>query len=269
LAQTVTSGGDTVSEPTETQPSVLILTPVKDAAESLAGYVAALERLSYPRKRISLGILESDSADDTYARLKDLELQLERRFRRFSLFKRDYGFHMPTGVPRWTAAFQKVRRSILARSRNQLLMRALDDEDWVLWLDVDVVDYPADLIESLLSAQRDIVHPHCVLEPGGPTFDLNAWRDKGRLLMSDLRGTNGPVRLDAVGGTVLLVRADCHRDGLIFPPFPYGQPNPRIRDQHPVWGKGELETEGLGVMAYDMGLQCWGLPDYEVFHEKK
>ena len=25
---------------------------------------------------------------------------------------------------------------------------------------------------------------------------------------------------------------------------------------------------GLGMMAYDMGLQCWGLPDYEVLHHQ-
>jgi len=250
------------------RPTVLILSPAKDAASHLPSYVKGLEHLSYPRELMSLGMLESDSVDGTFARLQALRPQLEQRFNRVSLFKRDFGFRMPPGIPRWTPAFQQVRRGILARSRNYLLMRALDDEDWVLWLDTDVVDYPVDLIETLLSAQRDIVHPHCVLEPGGPTFDRNAWRDKGRLLMSDLRGAEGPVRIDSVGGTVLLVRADCHRDGLIFPPFPYGRSNPRIRDIHPVWGIGEMETEGLGMMASDMGLQCWGLPDYEVFHQK-
>jgi len=250
------------------RPTVLILTPAKDAASSLSSYVRGLEHLSYSRESISLGMLESDSVDGTFSHLQALRPQLEQRFTRVCLFKRDFGFRLPPGVPRWTPTFQQVRRGILARSRNHLLMRALDDEDWVLWLDVDVVDYPADLVEMLLSVQRDIVHPHCVLDPGGGTFDRNAWRDKGRSLMSDLRGAGGPVRIDSVGGTVLLVRADCHRDGLIFPPFPYGQPNPHIRDTHPVWGIGEMETEGLGMMAYDMGLQCWGLPDYEVFHQK-
>ena len=86
--------------------------------------------------------------------------------------------------------------------------------------------------------------------------------------MSDLRGADGPVRLDSVGGTVLFLRADLHRDGLVFPPFPYGRENPKIRDSHPVWGKGEIETEGFGMMAHDMGLQCWGLPDYEVLHHE-
>jgi len=257
-----------MNESVSSSPTVLVLTPVKDASGNLPCFVRGLERLSYPPELLTLGLLESDSIDDTFARLQALRPQLERRFNRVSLFKRDFGFHLPPTVPRWTPAFQQVRRSVLARSRNHLLMRALDDEDWVLWLDVDVVDYPSNLIEFLLSVQRDIVHPHCVLEPGGDTFDRNAWRDKGRTLMSDLRGSDGPVRIDSVGGTVLLVRADCHRDGLLFPPFPYGRPNPRIRDTHPVWGIGEMETEGFGMMAYDMGLQCWGLPDYEVFHQK-
>jgi hypothetical protein len=39
-----------------------------------------------------------------------------------------------------------------------------------------------------------------------------------------------------------------------------------MREKHPVWGQGEIETEGLAMMASDMGLQCWGLPDYIVTH---
>lgn len=259
---------ETISTTRQEKPSVLILTPVKDAKSHLASYVAGLERLSYPRRLLSLGLLESDSADGTFGLLGELKERLERRFNRVSLDKHDFGFRMPPGVPRWAPAYQLSRRAVLARSRNRLLMQALGDEGWVLWLDVDVIEYPSDLIESLLATGRDILHAHCVLRYGGPTFDRNAWRDKGTIGMSDLRGANGPVRLDSVGGTVLLVCADLHRDGLIFPPFPYGRANPRIRDRHPVWGKGEIETEGFGMMAHDMGLQCWGLPDYEVLHRE-
>jgi hypothetical protein len=157
---------------------------------------------------------------------------------------------------------------VIAKSRNHLLARALTDERWVLWIDVDVVEYPPDVLERLLATRRDIVHPHCVKAFGGPTFDLNAWRDHGRLHMQDLRGGEELVRLDAVGGTMLLVRADLHRDGLIFPPFPYGARSPFVRDPSP-WGPpllGELDTEGLGIMARDMGHQCWGLPNLEIRH---
>ena len=63
---------------------------------------------------------------------------------------------------------------------------------------------------------------------------------------------------------MLLVRADVHRDGLVFPAFPYGVQNPRIRTDN-LW-IGEIETEGLGIMAHDLGVQCWGLPNLEIKH---
>ena len=200
------------------------MTPVKNAANVLGVYADNLDKLTYPRENLSLGILESDSNDGSWSTIESLRPRWEARCRRVVTVKRDYGFHMPPNVPRWQPAFQLARRNVLARSRNQLLFRALADEDWVLWLDVDVIQYPADLISRLLDVGRDIVHPHCVKRPGGETFDLNAWslQGSGTKIMSDFRGAPGPVRLDAVGGTVLLVRADLHRDGLVFPPFRYG-----------------------------------------------
>jgi hypothetical protein len=244
---------------------VLILTPMKSAQRHLDGYFAGLDRLTYPRPLLSLGILESDSTDDTFAHV-ERRVQPES-FRRTTVVKKDFQFHIPADTPRYAAIYQPTRRAILARSRNHLLFRALDDEDWVLWLDVDVTSYPPDIIEQLISCGCDIVHPHCVTTPGGPTFDRNAWRDGGRLLMHDLRG-QGRVRLDAVGGTMLLVRADCHRDGLVFPPFFYGDRSRWVRDKNPLRGEaaGEIETEGLGIMAKDMGIECWGLPDLEILH---
>jgi len=247
---------------------VLILTPMKSASRFLEGYFDRLRGLTYPRAQLSIGILESDSRDDTFAQL---EARLTTQaFRRVTLVKKDFGFHMPVDRPRYEAVYQPARRAVLARSRNHLLFHALDDEDWVLWLDVDVIAYPADVIERLIALDCDIVHPHCVLEPGGETFDLNAWRDHGRKHMGDLRG-GGPVRLDAVGGTMLLVRADRHRDGLVFPPFFYGARSRFVREPHPLGGGivGEIETEGLGIMAKDMGIECWGLPDLEIRHAKE
>jgi len=106
-----------------------------------------------------------------------------------------------------------------------------------------------------------------VYEYGQTSFDLNAWTDGGRKHLSDLRG-QGIVRLQLVGGTMLLVRADRHRDGLVFPPFFYGGRSRWVRDPHPLRGShvGEIETEGLAIMAKDMGIECWGLPDLEIRH---
>jgi hypothetical protein len=243
--------------------TILILTPVKDASGCIDSYCRQLRSLTYPHKLISIGFLESDSVDSGFA---EIQLQLpflRKEFRNIGLWKQDFGYRLPPGIHRGAGEIQTERRAILARSRNHLLFRALDDEAWVLWLDVDVIDYPIDIIERLLATGKDIVQPNCVLEHGGPSYDRNAWRNAGQLCLDDLRCEGDFAELDAVGGTMLLVRADLHRDGLIFPPFPYGLPNSKVQN-----GRGYPETEGLGLMAHDMGYKCWGMPNLEIRHRK-
>ena len=249
-------------QPQLAKDKVLILTPLKDAADYIAGYCERLLGLTYPHDRISVGFMEGDSTDNTYEMIRGRLQGLSAAFGRARLWKKDYGYQVPPGIHRGAPPIQVERRTVLAKSRNQLLFHALDNEDWVLWLDVDVIEYPPDLIERLLATGKDIVQPHCVLEYGGATFDLNGWRDQGRLHLDALRGGDELVELHAVGGTVLLVRADAHREGLIFPAFLYGRENPRARKF-----RGELETEGLGIMAHDMGYKCWGMPNLEVIHQ--
>jgi hypothetical protein len=252
-------------------PRVLILTPVKDARRFLGRHLENLARLTYPHARISVALLESDSTDGTFAALEQSLPALRRAFARAEIGKRDYGYRIPPGVPRWAPEIQLQRRSILAKSRNYLLSSALRDEDWVLWIDVDLSEYPADVIQRLLAVDKEIVVPNCVVAPGGRTFDLNTFRLKqrkgdptssvvdgiyqppageGRLYLGELR-QHDLVQVDAVGGTMLLVRADLHREGLVFPTFPY---------------KHYIETEGLAVMAADMGVTSWGLPNLEIVH---
>jgi glycosyltransferase involved in cell wall biosynthesis len=243
---------------------VLILTPVKNAAHHLDTFFRGVLSLTYPRELLSIALLESDSTDDTFALLAQRLETLKTTFRRTGLHKKDFGFQPPPGLPRYANEFQLARRSILAKSRNHLLFRALDDEDWVLWLDVDVIEYPPDIIQELLAMGKEIVHPNCVLEYGGPSFDRNAWRDQGTLHLHDLRSEGDLALLHSVGGTMLLIKADVHRDGLIFPSFPYGLPNSKIRTNN-YW-LGEIETEGLGIMAMDQGVDCWGMPNLEIKH---
>lgn len=251
-------------------PTVLVLTPVKDAAAHLPRYFDALAALDFPCDRMSLGLLEGDSTDATFELVSGRLGSLRGAYRRVTLARWDAGFRLPEGVSRWAAPFQYPRRVVLAKARNRLLMAALADEEWVLWLDVDVSDYPHDVLRRLLAAGKDIVTPHCVNELGGSTFDWNAWRDGGRQRMDSLRGTE-LVRLDAVGATMLLVRADLHREGLIFPPYLYGRRSRFARDPSPFDPEdvGEVESEGLGIMAKDMGHECWGMPDLEIVHPNR
>ena len=57
------------------------------------------------------------------------------------------------------------------------------------------------------------------------------------------------IPLDGVGGTALMVKAEVHRDGAMFPPFAFYH---------------LIETEGFAKMARRLGWGCWGLPNYFV-----
>lgn len=249
-------------------PNIVVLTPVKNAAHHAAGFVDRILSLEHPHDRLRVAALSSDSNDGTADAFR-------REFERLAVagipsavYERDFGFEIPDGLARWASEIQLERRLVLARSRNHLLSRGLGDADWALWIDADVIEFPTDVIERLLDVGGDVIEPHC-LGPTGVTFDLNAWTDQGRYHLDDYAGA-GLVELHAVGGTMLLVRADRHRDGLTWPAYLHGATNPRIRVDPGQLGRneiGEVETEGLGMLAHDMGIACWGLPDLHIRHE--
>ena len=266
---TVTAVDSIDAATTPQTPSVLVLTPVKDAARHAAGYVDRILSLDHPLDHLSVGVLVSDSTDGTEAAFARELPRLENVGIDTTLLRRDFGYRIPDGLPRWDQSVQLARRTILARSRNHLLFAALRDHDWVLWLDVDVISFPRDVLATLLAVQADIVQPDCTREPGGPSFDRNAWTDLGQWHLDDYRG-RGPIELHAVGGTMLLVRADRHRDGLVWPSWRHGIANERARTDPNSLGRrelGEVESEGLGMLAHDMGIGCIGLPDVEIIHE--
>lgn len=257
----------------EVDPNVLILTPVRDAQRHLDRYASLLERLNFDSGRLSLAWLEGDSSDQTFTGLEELRVRLAGHFHRISLH-RSHHYPPRTQAERWQQSLQRDRRERLARVRNQLLMEALQDEDWVLWLDVDVCDYPADLLDQLLAARRDIVTANCLNLSGEP-FDLNSYRlkresEQGEAFQQEfmLGGLYQPpvgfgrhyvnhfraqslVELDAVGATVLLVRADLHRQGLNFPSYPTN---------------GLIETEAFSLVARAQGVRSWALPQLIVRH---
>jgi len=271
----------------ELKSKILILTPMKNACKYFSLYVKLLEKLDYPKELISIGLLEGDSHDGTFEEIRTHLPQLNKSFRRANLWKRDYSFIIPPEILRWDPSIQLKRRSILAKSRNYLLSKALDDEDWVLWMDVDLVEYPPDIIQKLLATKKEIVHPNTVRKYGGKSFDMNAWTKKGSRHLSDLKETGTLVKIHGVGGTMLLVKADIHREGLIFPTFLFGHRNPLIRNDNYLFKKrnllkifgisgvinrqfqGEIETEGLGIMANEMGYECWGMPHLEILHSEE
>ena len=257
-------------------PFVTVLIPARDAEPFLEDNLQQLLQLDYPRDRLHILYGEGASRDRTAGVIAGI---IERHGHEFASIG---SVTLSRGAPdiprdrRWKPRYQRARRAGLAMARNDLLDHALrrTRSDWFLWLDADVIGLPKDLIRSLLAAEAKIVAPDCVIEPDGPSFDLNSWLAVGRpnlidrtrylrdgLMMPpvdvwwrrhlhDLRYLDR-VPLNGVGGTTLLVHADVHRSGLRFPEIPYAD---------------LIETEGFGQLARDLGVTPIGLPKVQVRH---
>ncbi|XP_052224828.1 LOW QUALITY PROTEIN: uncharacterized protein LOC127840451 [Dreissena polymorpha] len=163
---------------------------------------------------------------------------------------------------------QLKRRAHMARARNDILSLGMKKGhfDQVLWIDSDVKYFPSDLIHQLLYARADVVVPSCLYKDGRfkKVYDRNTtstkyqstlpedmlivegYRKTSRLFLPDLKAEGKVVPLDGVGGScVLMVKAECHRKGLIFPEKMYNH---------------HIETEGLSKMATNIGFSVRGLP---------
>ncbi|KAI3660734.1 hypothetical protein MP638_001045 [Amoeboaphelidium occidentale] len=268
----------------ETRGNVLILTPMKNAQGNLKRYFELLGKLEYPKEKLSLGILVSDSDDYTFEMVTlYADVFLRYNLARVSVIKYDYNFHLPRGK-RHAYDLQGIRRSIMARARNRLLQATLLDENWVFWLDSDLAYYPPTILQDLISMRQEIISANCLQTDKygvNNTYDRNNWveteesrkfirnlRDDdltfegytemntGRKYLGDMYEPSGNlfemVKLDGIGGTSLLVSANLHRDGLIFPVTPIDH---------------AIETEGLCKLAKKMGVTSYGLPNYVVLHE--
>ena len=182
---------------------------------------------------------------------------------------------------------QRARRSAMSRARNSLLFTTIGPyTSWVLWLDADIVETPPSLVQDLASHNKPVLVPNCFqrfvndkCQPDTRPYDYNSWQDSQAAV--DLAATMGPddiivegynmetwrtlmamsvnltethaaneiISLDGVGGTALMVKAEVHRDGAMFPPFAFYH---------------LMETEGFAKMARRLGWQCFGLPYYFV-----
>jgi mannan polymerase complexes MNN9 subunit len=182
---------------------------------------------------------------------------------------------------------QKARRATMSRARNSLLFTTLGPStSWVLWLDSDIIETPPSLIQDLAAHDKAIIVPNCFQRfldpktkaPSERPYDFNSWQDSEtarklgeemgpddillegyaqmatyRTLMAYMATDGGDpkqeIPLDGVGGTALLVKAEVHRDGAMFPPFPFYH---------------LIETEGFAKMAKRLGWSATGLPNYKV-----
>lgn len=262
-----------VDRPASAGDALVIMVPMRDAAEHIEPFLAAIARLDYPKHRIKLAFCEGDSRDGSWERIQAATAPLRPLYRDIVLTQRHIRLEIDRSL-RSQRGLQRRRRSALATVRNHLIDAAIDGtDDWALWVDIDVWRFQADIVSRLRATGHRIVVPNCVIVPGGRSFDLNSFVSRNRddyryyrhmrdglhqppldgsdrLYLSDFRHCES-VYLDAVGGTMLLVDAALLRGGLRFPELPYCD---------------LVETEGFGYLARDVGVRPVGLPRLEIQH---
>ncbi|KAB8250732.1 alpha-1,6 mannosyltransferase subunit [Aspergillus flavus] len=286
----------TTSDSADKGERVLILTPL---ARFYPEFWDNLVHLDYPHELISLGFIIPNTKEGSAA-LSALESAISKtqngpipsRFASISILRQDFEppLQSQDEKERHKLENQKARRESMSRARNSLLFTTLGPAtSWVLWLDADIIETPATLIQDLTGHNYPVIVPNCYQryynndhkQMEVRPYDFNSWIDSSnaqslaesmgpdeillegyaemptyRTLMAYLADTESPnprrvIELDGVGGTALMVKADVHRDGAMFPAFPF---------YHLV------ETEGFAKMAKRLGYQVFGLPDYFVYH---
>lgn len=164
----------------EANEHVLVLTPLQNDEQYLDHYFELLDKTNYPNHLISIGLLVSDSTDDTLEKLYNTVHRLQNRWRnRFyeiDVYQKDFRLDEK---PNDTSL--NSRRATLARAKNFLLTAALrEHHSWVAWVDVKLHSYPPTIFSDLMLVDGDVVVPNCLLKRQDDEFwgfDRNNWQE--------------------------------------------------------------------------------------------
>ncbi len=178
------------------------------------------------------------------------------------------------------------------KKNNLLLSTIAPDISWILWLDGGIIETPPTLIQDLAMHNKSVISPNTyqrIINDQGKMdispYDMMNWVESSqglkiaallddedilteesttgqddlatyRALMVFYYDKDGDInvemQLDSVGRNCILVNADVHRDGAMFPTFPFYH---------------LIESEGFGKVAKRLGYDVFGLPNYLVYHE--
>ncbi|CAB4255828.1 similar to Saccharomyces cerevisiae YPL050C MNN9 Subunit of Golgi mannosyltransferase complex also containing Anp1p [Maudiozyma barnettii] len=216
-----------------------------------------------------------------------------QRFAKVTILKQDsQSFDKLQEKERHALNVQKERRSAMALARNELLFSTIGPHtSWVLWLDADIIETPMNLIQDMTAHDKAVLAANVFQryydeekkEDNVRPYDFNNWQESDtsrelassmqpdeiilegyaeiatyRPLMAYFHDKNQPITeemmLDGVGGGCTLVKAEVHRDGAMFPSFPFYH---------------LIETEGFAKMAKRLNYEVYGLPNYLVYHKEE
>ncbi len=185
------------------------------------------------------------------------------------------------------------RQAALASIRQGMLKRHLGDEQWVFWVDADIVDYSEDLLIQLIRrADGGIAAPMVIMEgdPGEPVsnshgfgpgrfFDVAGFVESGRWasFTRPYFSQTGPIfDLESVG-SCYVANAEIFRQGGRFEADDLSKklvssgaiwPDDAVRISQTVAGLAFTEHYSVCTFARNQGLPVRAFADLLAYHER-
>lgn len=269
---------------------------------TIADFVKLVDSFGYRPEWSSIGILcgEESLRDDAILFFDGLVKYEEFNYAKVTIISESF-MGNTFGRHDDRASVQRLRRRMIARSRNFAISNSLENERYTLSIDADIVSLDnTDMLERFIKLGFDIINPR-VMKGGDENYDRNAWTgtrtrplEKQLKLMAEdkweeanyepnnlkiwlihdelrkIRGTppDSPERsldyayeLDSVGGTILFVKSVVYRQGIMFPPTYIVGTDWDRRE-----GWDAIETEGLCYIAKAMNYKCMAMPNLVARH---
>jgi len=200
-------------------PTVLVAVLTKNDARYLPRFLPEMENLDYPKDKLRWVWLYGKSRDDT--------LKIVLNFHRKTPYK--YVVYEEPLIHR------PVRSSLYNAELCNEFKKAYKGEEYVLFVDTDVVKIPRETLKELVSVNKDIVAPYVFTEGTNLFYDSYVFRWKGHPFSSvvvdgrryDIRNPpfldrREPVELDSVG-TFILIKGEVFKEVRWENPTPHYQ----------------------------------------------
>lgn len=183
------------------------------------------------------------------------------------------------------------KRKYMASLKNELFISTIGPETrYVLWLGSEIIETPSTLIEDLMSVDKPLVTTNIQIQnkesDSSESYDnenSKSWIENGNwynklqsypqnsVVMEGIGGITTDrihinhlmditstgdnilktVEMDSVSVECTLIQSDVHRDGAMFPNFPFYH---------------LIDTEGFSKMVKRLQYEVFGLPNYLVYH---
>lgn len=272
---------------------------------SLKDFISLINSLNYKKELISIGILcATDAARVDGESFFDelMELEVDFQFARVTLITENF-MGKAFGRHDSTPSVQRPRRRMIAKARNFALFNSLQDERYVMYIDVDVWRFDnTDMLDRFIRLGRDIIVPRIARLEQQNDYDLNTWNwprahplpEQMELMKQDKWDEAGFVAGDSAETYHLhdeldridklpqdapersldyAYEVDSVGGAVLFAKsivYKQGIVFPPLYIVGTEWDRLEgydgMETEGLCYMAKALNYKCWGMPNLVAQH---